>query len=419
MSKPHTRSDDAATSVSEPSLGVTQQPSKKPSTVDGTKLMMELTQLREDVTRLTRSSNKNSQLYNIVQSLSSELQRLSQKLDSPTQTESQRVDFNDTVLDTHDERNTDTHRRREFTRGISLTDALALIPTFDGNSNHVSQFCRACERARELISQSDESHFVYLLSQKLIGRASRVMLDFDGTSINEFIHELKSNFAARRTGGFYRGELNRVQQHPREHILDYISRVKELRNCIIEAELPESEYSKRLIDDEVMDSFRRGLLPELSMRLESRRCRTVKESFNEAIKIDADIQFRRELTPVKYSFERRENIQPLPPRFNDRNYPRQPMFPTRPAITNRPNVPDIPTCKHCKNRGHTVEECRKLAYMQRTSPPTNSGNGEARPSGNDNRRAITLHKERQALTIGVENATNSVDVSRPSTSKEV
>ncbi|KAK2582009.1 hypothetical protein KPH14_012225 [Odynerus spinipes] len=416
MSKPHTRSDDAATNVSETSSGVNQSISKKSSTVDGTKLMMELTQLREDVTRLTRTSTENSQIYNIVQSLSSELQRLSQKLDSPS--EFQRTDLNDTILDAHDERNTDTHRRRECVRGISITDALALVPTFDGNSSKVTQFCRACERARELISRSDEPHFVYLLSQKLTGRASRVMIDFDGTSIDAFIYELKSNFAARRTGGFYRGELNRVQQHPREHILDYISRVKELRSCIMEAESPESEHSKRLIDEEVMDSFRRGLQPELSVRLESRRCRTVKESFTEAIKIDADIQFRHELTPGRYSLERRELNRPPPPRYSDQNFPRRQMPATRPMITNYPNVPDVPTCRYCKIRGHTREECRKLAYAQRTNQSTNPGNGEVRPSGNEHRRAIAPRNEKQALTIGMEIVTNTEDASRPSTSSE-
>jgi len=112
----------------------------------------------------------------------------------------------------------------------SPTSALELIPKYDGHNIPVWQFARACKRARDSIPFVDEAHLVHLIRNKLTGHAYLAVEDETHYTIEKFLDSLKKTFGTGRSSNYYRGQLSINYKKPNEHILDYIGRVKDLRN---------------------------------------------------------------------------------------------------------------------------------------------------------------------------------------------
>jgi hypothetical protein len=119
---------------------------------------------------------------------------------------------------------------------ISFREALETVPYFDGYNLTVSQFARACRRAKEIIPPSSERNLTRLLCNKLRGRALVAVEDEACFTVTQLIDLLTTAFGARKTIDQYKGELSTIYLKSGEHILDFISRVKDLRSSIIDAE---------------------------------------------------------------------------------------------------------------------------------------------------------------------------------------
>lgn len=119
---------------------------------------------------------------------------------------------------------------------VSYREATEGVPTFDGYNPPLSQFARACRRALEIIPPAAERNLTRILINKLRGRAISAVEDEPCDSVSQLIDLLTGAFSSHRTIDQYRGELSSIFMRPREHVLDYISRVKDLRIAIIDTE---------------------------------------------------------------------------------------------------------------------------------------------------------------------------------------
>jgi len=113
-------------------------------------------------------------------------------------------------------------------RKVTFQEALETVPIYDGTNLTLSQFIRACRRARDVIPASSEQNLTRLLINKLRGRALSAVEDEPCDSIAELIDLLTIAFGTQKTINQYKGELSTIHLKPNEHILDYISRVKDL-----------------------------------------------------------------------------------------------------------------------------------------------------------------------------------------------
>lgn len=118
---------------------------------------------------------------------------------------------------------------------VSFREALETIPVFDGRNLPLSQFTRACRRVKEIFPPSVERNLTRLLLTKLRGRAVYAVEDETCETVNQLIDLLNEAFGSFKTLDQYRGELSTAFLHPHEHILDYISRTKDLRTAIMDA----------------------------------------------------------------------------------------------------------------------------------------------------------------------------------------
>ncbi|KYQ53638.1 hypothetical protein ALC60_02580 [Trachymyrmex zeteki] len=307
---------------------------------------------------------------------------------------------------------------------VMFREATDSVPYFDGYNIPLAQFTRACRRAREIIPISAERNLTKLLINKLGRRAYYAVEDEPCNSVTELIDLLTDAFGPAKTLDQYRGELSIIFLKSGEHILDYISRVKDLRTAILDAERRErGEIDPRFvieIDNLTARSFyEAGILP-----LEYRLQISPGVRHTDAFAIAKNIAKRAELdkqrlrndrdtkqtvptgkplahsTPSRPNYSGRTNYSRdlsgttdrnrEPPRnsYNRDNDYRQPRYEPRRETPNRyperenrdrdltrdrdrhQNRAEVPTCSYCKNYGHTINECRKRQYhnSQREAP---------------------------------------------------
>lgn len=308
--------------------------------------------------------------------------------------------------DNYPRENERRERNMSETPRITFREVTESIPTFDGYNISLMQFARACKRAKEIIPPSSEYDLTRVLINKLRGRAYYAVEDEPCTSITQLLDLLYGAFGASRTIDQYRGELSACYLKTGEHMLDYVSRIKELRTLILDAERREHGRIDPLttsdVDELTARSFCDGLPLQYRLQMRPEHYAHPFEAFSTA----KTLAKREELDRQRYSRAppaprpnpppRNHDYQQVntryrsPPRRYERDNPPlraitdgQRGFPPprdpRNSNLHRPPPARSATnnvwCRYCKTPGHEIHECRKRAY--------NNGNGN---NNNDNAR---------------------------------
>ncbi|XP_046743442.1 trichohyalin-like [Diprion similis] len=303
-------------------------------------------------------------------------------------------------------------------QSISVKDALAVVPKFDGKNITVLQFNRSCKRALEMVSPSLEGYLTRLIRSKLTDRAYAVIEEENFTTLQQLLDKLSEVFAPTRSANYYRGELGRLYKFADEHILDYISRTRDIKTGLVESERRKNkklnDNESKELDDEICETFIGGLPTEYRNAILIKGCPTLKTAYERAIDIDKKFEQDKERSKTRESGKpdgekrepckhckqtnhRSENCRSIrkPPSekpnengescaickrtnhatedcFHNKNNNR------RKDNENRNVNSNLPYCKYCKKLGHTWEECRIRKYHENSR--SNQGNG-AGPSG--------------------------------------
>lgn len=309
----------------------------------------------------------------------------------------------------------------------TLKEAVNMIPNFNSTAASLLTFTRACRRARELIPRHAERTFVKIVITRLRGRAATAVEDDDINSVTELCNRLKDVFGPRRTVDHYRGEMSNIFMGQHEHMLDFISRVKDLREAIVDCDRGLPNVAD--IDDLTVNSFINGLIPRLRSDLRDCYDRPLPRVFDEAI----SLYKQYELDKSRYgstneprrnpytenrdrNSDRREYRSDHAARYNppiqrgawrdeppkrefvppkrEYNRPAQPNNYSHQNHYSRPNTEQKPrreeqternnrVCNYCKTPGHDIHECRKREYNNKQR---DSGNGQNLPSPQNQRR---------------------------------
>ena len=130
---------------------------------------------------------------------------------------------------------TSRFREPENISNFALREAIASIPTFDGQSSSATRFA-ACKQARTMVPRHMEGPLAKLIRGKLRSRAYAAVEDSECHSIRSLCDILRGTFGPCMDIDELKGDLAHIYMKKCEHILDYISRVKELRNAIIDCD---------------------------------------------------------------------------------------------------------------------------------------------------------------------------------------
>ena len=332
---------------------------------------------------------------------------------------------------------------------VSFREATESVPSFDGYNIPITQFTRACRRAREIVPPSSERNLTKLFINKLRGRAYYAVEDEPCDSVTQLIDLLIGAFGEPKTIDQYRGELSTAFLRPNEHVLDYISRVKDLRTSILDMERRlRGHIDPRFqadIDDLTSRSFCDGLPLEYRLQMRSGSYLPYTDAFAAA----KAIAKRQEIDRRRYEGRQRVEINPIgrplahstPQRYNhntrdngpqsqvtpDRNSsPRNYGSHNRQSDYRRDNAPrrdyannedyrrdnalrrdhsrstrdNEINCRYCKNPGHTIEECRKRQYNN--ARKEGAGNAQSPSGRSDAARTDNMGRTRPVNPIDCE-----------------
>jgi len=270
---------------------------------------------------------------------------------------------------------------------ISFREVTETVPSFNGYNIPLSQFIRACRRAREMVPASAETSLTKVLINKLRGFAYYAVEDEPCETVSQLADLLSGAFGPQRDVDQCRGDLANIFRKGGEHMLEYISRAKTLRNDILDAERrSRGRLDHRItaeIDALTTKAFCNGLGLEYRLQMRPAQFASPFDAFAEA-KILAG---REELDRSRVSNRSRNDNTPSSlahstprrnPTFNysyvsperDRGNPRNShtaAYPRRQEPRNddtrgrRDDAPSI-WCRYCKHPGHEINECRKRQY---------------------------------------------------------
>lgn len=249
---------------------------------------------------------------------------------------------------------------------LSCKDAMESIPVFTGENMSVLKFARACKRAKEMFAPTFEPTLARLLSTKLKGRAYTAVEDDTFLTVSDFVDRLKTIFGAAKSVNQFRGELGNARKGGSEHIIDYISRIKDLHTAIIDAETTNGVALSRdrltELETETLGSFVLGLPPDYRVRLRLEGYKDLKSAYAVAIKIEKEIEHDR-----LYFEQSRSELRPKT---------------TAPQIEVNVTQSDKPQCEHCNKPGHIIENCW-LKYPDKRPPRRVTGPAATNATFND------------------------------------
>lgn len=309
---------------------------------------------------------------------------------------------------------------------IRLKDIADSIPKFDGQKISVFQFSKICERALDLIPSHHEPYLVQLILSKLQGHAYTVIEGSIYNNVNQLLRKLKQIFGPNKSLNQYKGELGNAYMRHNETIFDYIARIKELRTAIIDIEKEMNIHLDRwiidTIDQDCLDSFINGLPSELLIRVKIEGYTSLDDAFTKAIQLSKTLETenirRKSSFPSKQLPPPRQDTPTQAPRPNPnislpinpspRSILQRPQEPfIKPLIPGQPgpNAPVDNSCRYCKQTGHFIDNCQKLAYKRSLESRENATADKPAVrsenfSGNANRVPVSNDVRRDAEPVG-------------------
>lgn len=132
-----------------------------------------------------------------------------------------------------------TNESRELTDNYSIRETMNIVPRFDGKNMTVNTFIRACRRAREMMPSTS---VITATNGKLMinnskGVAYTTIVDCDIETfrvINFLCNRLRQIFGTYPTHEHYRSELQNILMRNNESMIEYIGRVKDLYQALID-----------------------------------------------------------------------------------------------------------------------------------------------------------------------------------------
>ena len=130
-------------------------------------------------------------------------------------------------------------------RGLSLKDALDLIPRFNGQNISLTQFLDGCQEALSILPNEYETELAKLIRMRLYGDALNSVRGQNFKEISEISEFLETIYGSAKTFHDGEGELARIKQKGNESVIVYLNRLKEIESEIFKAAKREKRFTER------------------------------------------------------------------------------------------------------------------------------------------------------------------------------
>lgn len=278
---------------------------------------------------------------------------------------------------------------------VSLRDALAVVPEYDGESTSLTAFIQGCEEARAMLEPGSEKNLAKAIRAKIKGEPRRTISLVQFDTVFELYDYLKDIYSPAKNMYQLQGELGTSYQKKDESVIGYANRLRDTAQQILEA----YEYERdRAADDAFMEDteksvvscFLHGLKPEIEQRLANAGDISMDDLVKKAVKIEKHLSARGALRGEgsgsrgnKNENKRQVNVVTAEESvcqickrtghradtctYNKQHNPQAPPNPTR-----KDDEKNIPTCQACNKIGHTADKCFKLFPQTNNKPSDGS-----------------------------------------------
>lgn len=278
---------------------------------------------------------------------------------------------------------------------VSLRDALAVVPEYDGESTSLTAFIQGCEEAKAMLEPNSERYLVKAIRAKIKGEPKRTISLMHFDTVYELYDYLKDIYAPAKNMYQLQGELGTSYQKKDESVIGFANRLRDIGHQIVEAH----EYERETLAEEafledteksVVSCFLQGLKPEIEQRLANVPELNMNEMVKRAVKIEKQLSARGALRSErgesssargnKNENKRQVNLvtaeEPMCQickrtghRADTCTYNKQHNSQAPPLPAKKADEKNIPTCQSCNKIGHTADKCFKLFPPNNNKPP--------------------------------------------------
>lgn len=172
---------------------------------------------------------------------------------------------------------------------LNISQALKLIPSFDGTPSNLHQFLECCDIIYDDIKETDYNKFLRLMKKILIGKAYNETVKHNTyDSWEELKDDLKLRFTYVRSKLQISTELNTIRQKSDESVRDFGSRVQalvcELNDiCITDAGAGSEKIVEAINAQTSLIAFQEGLNSNIRLVVKAANCKLLKDSIAKAL----------------------------------------------------------------------------------------------------------------------------------------
>lgn len=285
------------------------------------------------------------------------------------------------------EESTNNVTMAENTQFITIKDAVAIIPKFEGSPSDLSKFIQKCEMAKEMLPSAAETSLTRIIQGKCLDEGVQASLCYQKfNNLNELFSKLKKIYTITKNKLQIQGELAAMFQKDNESVVKFAGRLKDKGQELIELfkvkkpnfTVAEMNAYKTKVDDYMKECFLDGLKPEIENRM--RACNTMTEAFDMALEIEQKSMKKLELRGKSKKFENTGTVAFVKNNYNknsnsNRGQSNQNPQNNRSNKTNQENVKknaqnnsDI-VCQICKKKGHAAQTCYARQNKRQSNEP--------------------------------------------------
>ncbi|CAG5093397.1 Protein of unknown function [Cotesia congregata] len=263
-------------------------------------------------------------------------------------------------------------------QSISLSDALAFVPRFDGVPEELIDFSKCCKEAKDVLPAKAEANLCKLIyGVKLDDKVKASLSHTIPATILDLTKNLKKIYVASKTVFQLQGELGQLYQGKGESVVDYANRLRKKVDEIIECNASDNpnmtEEENRAFKDKINSSLAAIFTHNLDQEIEQRMpiCANVDEALAAAITIERKMKARNELMSKPKEKTAEEKKKKNPVTFTTTTDSRNPKNKTSNSGNN--NNPNKNTnngngnsnqfdlskinCRRCRKQGHFAKDC--------------------------------------------------------------